>query len=207
MPWSAESTGRDRRAARNRSLVRDGALAVVVAASVWGAWVVREIPDPSRPPAVELTARLDETFRLARAGELELNTTPREVAAGIVGARFPRTTAQDRWVLTGASGATCYVLWWDEDGARRTRTLPQGEPCEPSTEAMSPRPQSYDRIGLEVVDDTAAPSSWEGVVPDPVRLRWWFIPWVIVGGGIVLSALVRISIALLTGAPPSATRP
>lgn len=196
----------ERRRARDRSILRDGLVALVLVTSLWGAWLVREQADPTHPPAVALTQQLDALYRDVRAGVLDLDTQPRTVAPGVVGARFPRVTADDRWVLTGSSGGACYVLWWDEAGARRTRTLPSGYACEPTTEAMSPRPGSYARIGLEVVSDPAAPSAWTGVVPDPVRLRWWYLPWMIVGGGLLLSALVRVSIALLTGAPPSATR-
>lgn len=179
---------------------------MLLVVTLWGAWVVREYPDPARAPALEMVDRLDATFRAVRADELELDTTPSEAGDGIVGARFPRVRLEDRWVLTGASGASCYVLWWDEDGARRTRTLPRGDPCVPSTEAMSPRPGTWDRIGDRVVTDPAEPSAWDGVVPDPVRLRWWYLPWTILGGGLLVAALVRISIALLTGAPPAMTR-
>lgn len=203
---AAPPSREDRRRARDRSIRRDAVVAVLVAASLWAAWLVREQPDPTRPPAVELTQRLDALYRDVRAGELDLDTEPRTVAPEVRGARFPRVTMGDRWVLTGTSGSTCYVLWWDEAGARRTRTLPSGHACEPTTEAMSPKPGTYARLGPEVVEDPTAPSAWTGVVPDPVRLRWWYLPWTIVGGGVLLSALVRISIALLTGAPPSATR-
>lgn len=195
-----------RRRARDRSLVRNGLVAVLVAASLWAAWAVREVPDPARPPAVELTTRMDQLYRQVRSGEVALGTDATEVDPGVIGARFPRTTASDRWVLAGQLGDTCYVLWWDEEGVRRTRTLRQGDPCEPSVDAMSPRPGTYDRIGRTVVADPDAPSAWEGVVPDPVRLRLWYLPWMIVGGGVMLSALVRMSIALITGAPPSTLR-
>ncbi len=195
-----------RRRARDRSLVRNGIVAVLVAASLWAAWEVREVPDPARPPAVELTSHLDDLYRRVRDGDVVLGTDVEEVAPGILGARFPRTTASDRWVLTGEVGGACYALWWDAEGVRRTRTLRQGDPCVPSVDAMSPRPGTYDRIGRTVVDDPDAPSAWEGVVPDPVRLRLWYLPWMIVGGGLLLSALVRMSIALITGAPPSTMR-
>ena len=44
------------------------------------------------------------------------------------------------------------------------------------------------------------------MLPDPQKLRTWFLPAVIVGAGVGLMALVRMSIALLTGDAPSATR-
>jgi hypothetical protein len=195
-----------RRRARDRSLVRDGLLVVLAVVCMWGAWAVRETPNAARPPAVELTARLDDLFRQVRAGTLVLDTTPRDVAPGIAGARFPGRTLGDRWVLAGTSDGECYVLWWDEDGARRGRVLASDMPCTPSTEAMSTAPNTYRRLAAKIVEDPDAPNTWAGVLPDPVRLRWWFLPVMVVGGGVLLAALVRISIAALTGAAPSATR-
>jgi hypothetical protein len=78
-------------------------------------------------------------------------------------------------------------------------------PCEPTTDAMSPRPESYDRVG-PVLREPDAVNTWAGILPDPVQLHAWFLPVVIVAGGLGLAALVRMSIALLTGDAPSASR-
>lgn len=191
--------------ARNRSLLRDGIVVLVVAVGLALTWAVREIPNEEHAAAVDLTERLDETFRAVRAGDLAVDTSPTDVAPGVVGARFERVTAGDRWVLTGEVASDCYVLWWDDDGVRRVRVLSSALPCEPSTTAMSPSPNTFDRAG-RAVDESAPSAAWDDVLPDPIRFRFWFIPAMLLGAAIGLSALVRMSIALLTGDAPSATR-
>lgn len=204
-PTPEERLRRQRRA-RDRSLVRDGIIVVLAVVGLTVSWAVRDVPNAEFPVAVELVQRLDATFRDVRSGEVVVGTASEVVADGITGARFENATLGDRWMLTGQAGSDCYVLWWDSDGVRRVRTLPSGEACEPSTDAMSPRPMTFDRIGRVIGEDDASIDQWADVLPDRVRLHYWFLPAMIVGAGIGLSALVRMSIALLTGNAPSATR-
>lgn len=194
------------RRARNRSLVRDGIVVILVVVGLTASWAVREVPNEDHPAAVELVQRLEATFRDVRGGEVVVGVVPELVAPGIMGARFEGGTLEDRWMLTGQGGSDCYVLWWDSDGVRRVRTLPSGAACEPSTDAMSPRPDTFDRIGRALDEEEAGIEQWGDVLPDPVRLRYWFLPAVIVGSGIGLAALVRMSIALIAGDAPSTTR-
>jgi hypothetical protein len=190
---------------RNRSILRDLVILLVVIVGLGLAWSVREGPNEELPRAAEVTRRMDAVFHAVRAGDLTIDTTPRVVAPGVTGAMFARRIRSDRWVLAGAGGTDCYVLWWDVEGVRRMRTLPATMPCAPTTDAMSPRPETYDRVG-PVLRDPDALNTWAGILPDPVQLRVWFLPTLIVGGGIGLAAGVRMSIALLTGDAPSATR-
>lgn len=199
-----EGAGDPRLRGRNRSLLRDGIVLLLVVVALGVTWVVREVPNEEYPPALEMAQRLDATFRAVRAGELDVGTEPETVAPGLTAARFERRTLDDRWVLTGQVGSDCYVLWW-KDGVRTTLSLPYWAPCEPSVDAMSSRPGTYERIGRSL-DETAGTEAWEGVLPEVVRLRGWFFAALILGGGIGLGALVRITIALLTGDAPSATR-
>lgn len=194
------------RRARNRSLLRDGIVVVLAVVGLGASWAVREVPNEDFPVAVELVQRLDTTFRDVRAGELDVGIAPEVLADGIMGARFESATLEDRWMLTDEAGSDCYVLWWDSEGVRRVRTLPSGSTCEPSATAMSPDPSTFGRIGRAVDEEGAGIGQWRDVLPAPVRLRYWFLPALIVGGGIGLAALVRVSIALLTGDAPSATR-
>lgn len=204
VPRSADAFRADRRLARNRSLMRNGVLVLVVIVGLGTAWFVREIPNEDLPPALELTQRFEAAYREVRAGELALPERPERVAPGVSGAQLA-LSGEDRWVLTGEVGRDCYVLWWDEAGSRRTRTLTSALPCEPSTAAMSSRPETFERIG-RAVEETEATAAWELVLPDPISHRVWFLPALILGGGIGLAALVRITIAILTGNTPSATR-
>ncbi|WP_052666786.1 hypothetical protein [Nitriliruptor alkaliphilus] len=202
---TAGRTSADKRRARDRSLLRDAIVVLIVAAGLAFTWSVREVPNEDHPAAVDLAERLDETFRAVRAGDLDVDDTPAAVAPGVTGARLERVTEGDRWVLTGEAGSDCYVLWWDTDGIRRVRVLSATLPCEPSTTAMSPSPATFDRTG-RAVDEDAPTAAWNDVLPDPIRFRFWFIPAMLVGAALGLSALVRMSIALLTGDAPSATR-
>ena len=79
----------DRRRARDRSVRRDGVVAVLLVASLWAAWLVREVPDPARPPALELTA--GSTRCTTRSGPASWCSarTRRRSTPGILGARFP----------------------------------------------------------------------------------------------------------------------
>jgi hypothetical protein len=197
--------GDPRSRARNRSLLRDGIVLLLVVVGLGLTWVVREVPNEEYPPALGMSQRLDDTYRAVRSGDLDIGIGPETVAPGITGARFERRTLADRWVLTGQVGSDCYVLWWNTDGVRTTLSLPYWVPCRPSVDAMSSRPGTYERIGRSV-DETAATAAWEEVLPEVVRLRRWFFAALILGGGIGLGALVRITIALLTGDAPSATR-
>lgn len=193
-----------RRQRRDRALRRDGAIALVAALVLVLIWPVRQIANPDLPLAQELTAQMDATFRAVRAGELDLPTSPAEVAPGIRGLLLERPFG-DRWVLAGEAGSDCYAMWWDAEGLRRARTVPSGRACEPASELTSSLRDSFDRAGRAVAEADAA-SPWELVLPAPFVLRRWFLPAVIVAAAIGLSALVRMSIALLTGDTPAATR-
>jgi hypothetical protein len=191
------------RRARDRSLLRDGIVLLVVIAAVASMWPLRLVENEDYPAGQALVERFDALFVQIRSG-LELGSTPTEVAPGIQGA-LVEVANETRWVLTGAAGRDCYALWWDQEGVRRGRTLPTTMPCEPSSSVTSPRPQHFERIG-RAVRETDGPYDWAPVLPDPVRYRFWFLPAVILGGGLGLAAVVRITIALLTGNAPSATR-
>jgi hypothetical protein len=183
--------------------VRDGILLLVVSAALLASWPFRLVANEDRPPAEALTERLDALFQEVREGR-EVPTDPTELAPGIQGARL-EVGAAARWVLAGEAGSDCYVLWWDESGVRRGRTLPSAMACEPTTTATSPRPQHFDRIG-RAVDDPDGPYEWSRILPDPIRYRFWFMPAIIVGTGVALTAAARMVIALLTGNAPSASR-
>lgn len=193
---------RRRRQARNRSIVRDGAILAVAVAVLVVTVLVREIPNEAYPEGVALTAQMDVVYTEVRAGARTLTESPESVADEVIGAKLDGV---DRWMLTGQTAGDCYVLWWDVEGVRRVRTAPSHLDCEPSRTLTSPRAETYQRIG-RAVDEEAPSSAWETVLPDPVRLRIWSLPVMIFGGAVALGALVRISIALLTGLPPSAVR-
>lgn len=195
----------EKRRARDRSLLRDAIVILVVVVGLSVTWALREVPNERLPPALELTERLDATYRAIRSGDLAVEGTSEAVAAGIQGGRFERRTGGDRWVLVGEAGGDCYVLWWDEAGVRRVRILSSALPCEPSPEAMSSRPETFDRTG-RAVDESEPSAAWSDVLPDPIRLRLWFLPGLMLGGALGLAALVRMSIALITGDTPAATR-
>jgi hypothetical protein len=186
--------------ARDRSLRRDVVVLVVVCVGLTVAWPLRLMDNPELPSAVELTARMDEVFFGTRDGD-ELPTEADEVAAGIRGARV-EVGGRTRWVLAGRAGIDCYVLWWDDDGVRRGRTLQATVPCEPSTTATSTRPEHVDRT-TSAERDIDADYDWGPVLPDAVLFRVWFLPSVLLAGAVGLGALVRISIVLLTGKAPS----
>lgn len=197
-----QDRARQRRRARNRSIVRDSIVLVVMVVVVAVTVVIREIPNEAHPEAVALTARMDAVYTDVRSGALRLTESPEPVADGVTGAELEGV---DRWMLTGQAARECYVLWWDLEGVRRVRTAPSHLDCEPSRTLTSPRAETYQRIG-RAVDEAAPSAAWETVLPDPVRLRIWSLPVMILGGAVALGALVRISIALLTGLPPSAVR-
>jgi hypothetical protein len=193
----------DERSARNRALGRDGVVLAVVCLALVLLWPSRLVDNPDLPLAVELTGRMDEIFLEVRdGGDLPVEAT--DVAPGIRGARV-QVGQHDRWVVTGRAGHDCYSLWWDEDGVRRGRTLPETVPCEPSTTATSTRPEHLDRSTSAEPDPLAA-YEWGPVLPEPELFRVWFLPGILVAGAIGLAALVRISIALMTGNAPSAVR-
>jgi hypothetical protein len=193
-----------RRAARNRSLRRDGIVLLLVVIGLSVAWSVRLVPNEDLPPARVLTERFDAAYREIRAGETTVGAEPTEVADGILGASIPRGD-EPRWVLTGEAGSDCYSMWWDEAGTRRVRTVPSTMACEPASALTSPRPETFDRIGQAVGED-APSAAWGRVLPDPWTYRLWFLPAVIIGAGLGLSAAVRMTIALLTDNAPSAVR-
>jgi hypothetical protein len=193
-----------RRRARDHSLRRDAVVLLVVLVGLAVTWAVREVPDERFPVVAERTTQLDATYAAVRAGELQVGTEPTELAPGVSGARIERPTG-DRWVLTGVAGDDCYAVWWDEAGLRRTRTVPSTQPCAAASWLTSTHPTAYDRLGRGGPEGEAT-DVWEGLRPDPVRFRLWFLPAIIVGGGLGLAALVRMSIALLTGDDPRNVR-
>jgi hypothetical protein len=203
-PLRPEEQQAARRRARDRSLLRDGIVLLLVILGLAVAWALRLTPTPDLPAAREVTARIDVAYDAVQAGTLELGTDPEPIAEGIVGARVT-TGDTARWVVTGQAGRECYAMWWDEAGTRRVRVVPSTLPCEPASQLTSPRPDTFDRIGRAVAADEPT-SGWELVLPEPFSYRVWFLPAIIIGGGIGLSALVRMTIALLTDNAPSAVR-
>ncbi|MFA9429114.1 hypothetical protein [Egicoccus sp. AB-alg2] len=202
-PKPAEVLAR-RRAARDRSLRFNGVLLLLVVAGLAFVWAVREIPNPALPPARELTTDMETVYRAQRAGDLRIDTEVSTVADGVEGVTIPRPDG-DRWVLTGTAGRDCYALWWDEEGVRRVRTVPSDLDCAPSSWLTASHYSAYDRVGPAVEED-APLAAWDAILPEPVTNRVWYLPALIVLAGIGLSALVRITIALLTGDAPSASR-
>jgi hypothetical protein len=192
-----------RRRARNRSLLRDGIVLLLVSVALLSLWPARLVANEDLPPAQALADRFDALF-LQISGGREVPTTPTALAPDVDGVRFERG-GEERWVLTGEAGRDCYALWWDEAGVRRARTLPTTMTCQPSSLATSPRPEHFERIGRSVRDPEAA-YEWAPVLPDAFRYRVWFLPALIIGGGIGLAAAVRMTIAVMTGDAPSATR-
>jgi hypothetical protein len=202
-----------RRAARNRALRRDGLLLAVVVVVLAAIWPQRLVANEDLPLARELTAEMDAIAAAVRAGELELADEPALVPPpdgvasagdGVRGMRISRPTG-DRWVVTGVAGRDCYAMWWDEDGTRRARTVPSTLPCEPATSLTLPRPDTYDRVGQAAREDSGV-DPWARVLPDPWRYRFWFLPAVIVLAGVGLSAMVRMTIALLIDDAPKNVR-
>jgi hypothetical protein len=201
---SPEQHAAHRRQARNRALRRDGIVFVATMVALTLLWPQRLFANPDVPLAQELTASMDAVYADIRAGELELGTDPTDVADGIRGVRVDRP-AGTRWVLAGPAGSDCYALWWDEEGTRRARTVPTNLACEPASQLTSPRYDTYDRIGRSVPEDDPV-DPWALVLPDPLSYRVWFLPAVIIGAGIALSALVRMTIALLIDDAPGNVR-
>lgn len=191
--------------ARKRSLIRDTILVVLVAVGLGVAWGFRLQDNPDRPLADDLSERMDATYRSVRSGALSVSDAPSEVAPGIEGFHFVQGNLGDRWVLTGSAGGDCYAMWWDDAGLRRVRTVPSTMDCTPSREMTSSRPGAYERVS-KAAPESEPTAAWGPVLPDARILRVWFLPSLIIGGGVGLAALVRISIALLTGRAPSEVR-
>ncbi|MEX2504454.1 MAG: hypothetical protein WD378_06365 [Egicoccus sp.] len=182
----------------------NGVLALLVVIALGVSWSVREIPNPDLPPARVLVADMETVYRAQRAGDLRIGTRVSEVADGIAALAVERPTG-DRWVLAGTAGRDCYAMWWDEEGARRVRTVPSDLDCAPSSRLTAPDPDTFGRVA-PTVDEDAPEAAWHAVLPEPVVNRTWYLPALIVLAGLGLSALVRITIALLTGDAPSASR-
>jgi hypothetical protein len=193
-----------RRRARDRSLRRDGVLLLAVVVGLAITWSVRLVPDEEHPLGVAASERLETTYRAIRVDDLVVGTEVQRLAPDVEGVRVARE-AGDRWVLTSEGGSRCYSMWWDEEGVRRVRTVPATLACSPTSELTSTRVTTFDRVG-QAVGEEQPTASWDRILPDPLRHRMWFLPALIVGGGIGLGALVRMSIALLTGNDPAATR-
>jgi hypothetical protein len=141
-PLRPEEQQAARRRARDRSLLRDGIVLLLVILGLAVAWALRLTPTPDLPAAREVTARIDVAYDAVQAGTLELGTDPEPIAEGIVGARVT-TGDTARWVVTGQAGRECYAMWWDEAGTRRVRVVPSTLPCEPASQLTSPRPDTY----------------------------------------------------------------
>ena len=133
-PGGPAAVARARRAGRNRSLLRDGMVVLLVAIGLVVAWSVRLIDNPDRPLAETLTATMDATFRAERSGQLTLGPQTTAVADGIEGLHLDAGTDVERWVLTGRAGSDCYAMWWDVDGCSpgpHAAVHPAVRPVEP----------------------------------------------------------------------------
>ncbi len=186
---------------RRHDLVRDTAIVVVAAIVVAVATLVRTVPNPQYDVALAVTDQLEEAWQRYTQGEVELTEAPAEVVDGVLGARVSETLV----AFTAEAGPECYVLWLDRQDGRHVRTLPRGEPCEPSLAVTSPTPGSWDRVGATATPDEPR-ARWETVLPESESARAWFLPVTLVAVGILLAALVRIVIALVTGKPSRLTR-
>lgn len=194
-----------RRQARDRSLRRDAIILVVAIVGLAVTWALREVPNEQFPRVAAATAQLDAAYAAIRAGDVEVGPTAEVIDGGVSAIRVERDGG-DRWVATTAAGDVCYSLWWDEEGQRRTRTVPSTLPCEASSWLTTTHPTAYDRLGRGGPEAATGQDVWEGTRPDPIRYRLWFLPALILGGGVGLAALVRMSIALLTGDAPRNVR-
>ncbi len=186
-----------RRAAR-RYLVVLGVVVVLLAV----AFAVRQVPDEAYGSGLSATAALDARFAAVRDGELELPETPGDLGDGIQGAQLELREGVAVWVLVRQDGDRCYGMHWDDALIRSGRTVASNRPCVAATFVASNRPTDFDRAG-RFERDPGAVYDWTPVLPDPMRLRFWFLPAVIVLGGVALSMLVRLSVLAITREPPS----
>lgn len=182
----------DTRRRRRRVLVRDVLVILVSATVVAVAGQYREIANPARPEAAALTERLDAVYRDVRSGELSLVGD----ATSIDDVRAARV-AEDRWAVTGEVNETCYAMWWAADGTRHVRTVPDLLACEPSI-GSSFEPETVARAGLSA-DEGLATARWDGLLPPGSVVALWWLPLLLVAGGLMLGAVVRIIVVLATG--------
>lgn len=200
-PGSYTAFMADQRRARRRDLVRDSVIMAVAVVVIAAAGLVRQVPNPQYPVAVDTTDRLEVAWQRIADGEIVLTDDVVEVAPGVRAAKVSDTIS----VLVARAGVECYVLYLDRRGGRHVRTLPRGRACEPSLAASSPNSGSWDRIGPTVSAD-AARARWDAILPEPQGTRLWFLPVTLVAAAVFLAAMVRIVIALVTGKPSRATR-
>lgn len=102
-----------------------------------------------------------------------------------------------RWALAAEVDDTCYAMWWGADGVRHVRTVADLLSCDPRTGA-SFEDDTVARSGL-AAPETADRARWDGVLPDPTVVAVWWIPLLLVAGAVVLAAVVRIVVVLVTG--------
>ena len=191
---TAEALGR----ARRRYLVILG-VAIVLAGL---AWAVRLVPDEAHASGLAATAALDTRFEAVRDDTLRLPQEPGDLGDQVEGAQRRMREGVDVHLLVRRDGARCYGLWWNADMVRNGRLVASNRPCAAETFVASNRVNDFDRAG-PIEQDPAAAYDWSNVVPEPIRLRFWFIPGVILLGGVGLSMLVRLSILAITKEPPA----
>lgn len=184
---------------RNRSIVRHAVVVGLVVVVLVVVWPLRETRNEEHDAAVALTGEFDALFEQVRDGELTLPDEPAEIVPGIHGAQL-FAGGRQIGALVGRAESRCYGMWWDEQLVRRGRVLAGDLPCEPVREIVSLSPRDFERIAAAELDPSAE-FDWGRVLPDEMRWRYWTLPLLIVGFWIGLSALVRISIMLITQQP------
>ena len=177
---------------RRRVLTRDGIVVLVTVGVVVIAGLFRSAPNPARPPAEIITGQLEAVYRDVRSGELQLSEDAIAVGADVRAARID----PDRWAVAGEVGDTCYAMWWDSTGTRRIRVVPALLACQPEI-GGSFEPETVARSAPSA-DESEATARWDLLLPPAISTQAWWIPLLIVAGGIVLSALVRIIVVLAT---------
>jgi hypothetical protein len=199
-PTATATATADRDRRLRRAAVRPVVVLVAVIAFLAVAWALRLTPNEDHAAGLTATAALDARFEAWRDGRLELAEEPADLGDGVSGARIPRAVGGDDLVLVAAGGSRCYALWWDADGVRRGRTLATNLPCQPAGIVTSQRAVDIDRAGRAASDPTT-PYDWSPVVPEAERLRFWFLPALVVGGGVALAQLAQLSMLAITRDP------
>jgi hypothetical protein len=190
--------GTDLRRARVRAAAtRDVVSSLVLLLVLVVVWEIRLVDHAAHPPAAAAAAALDATFVAWEEQRIAVGVVPVEVAPGVVGARLEREGFRDRWILVTEADGRCYGLWWDEQRIRRGRSLPDDRACVPGEAVATTRFR---------VDETATwrpgePSDWSSVLPSPQRQRWWFLPVLFVGGTLLASRVLHLTLLALTGEP------
>lgn len=193
----------ERRVRRNRSLRRHLLGFLVVIALMSTAFAVHVIANPARTEAEQVVAVLDDTYTAARAGDLVLTAEPVTLDGGVLAAAI-ELRDETLGAAVGEAGGECYALWWGEDGVQHPRVLGARLDCLPTADVTSLRTGDTKRGGSAVPEGTDV--NWERLLPDPLAQRVWFLPVMIVLGGVALSLAVRISVIAITGRPPGEVR-